>query len=392
MKSMPHHGRWFFLWVLIPTVVVGALVLLLTRYLLDPTVYRNVLQKSLTTALNREVSIGKAKIDLWGGVGMAFEDFRIRDRSQAFDVLQSKRLIVKMKLLPLFKKEVIWRRIVVDSPTFRVTRDKNGQFNLFTGSPLTVAKWEETRKKILETLPSLLGASLTIRGGEIFFSDESVGNSPLKTEMRSFNFELPKIAFHGVTPFHISGKVVHSKKDGLFSINGTIQRIPEDMDLSKGRIEAEVKLKGVETFHFWPYLETVLPMKKISGNFDLNVHYRGALLGPFKTSGKLTMRDVYFDYPQVFSFILKPKVLTLNFEAEYDAKDFKVPRFLIELPEIWIKAKGRIYDIGSREMGMEAEASTSPFDIAEGKKFIPFRIIVPPVSDRLFQAEGKGSF
>ncbi|HUL30311.1 MAG TPA: AsmA-like C-terminal domain-containing protein, partial [Thermodesulfobacteriota bacterium] len=58
----------------------------------------------------------------------------------------------------------------------------------------------------------------------------------------------------------------------------------------------------------------------------------------------------------------------------------------------WVKAKGRIYCIGSKEMGMEAEASTSRFDIAAGKKFIPFRIIVPAVSDRLFRSEGKGSF
>jgi hypothetical protein len=154
----------------------------------------------------------------------------------------------------------------------------------------------------------------------------------------------------------------------------------------------EVKIKGVDSFHFWPYLKTVLPMKMISGILDVNARYRGAFQGPFKTSGKITMRDVLFDYPQVFSFILKPKWLNLDFEAEYDTKNFKIPQFFIELPEIWIKAKGRIYDIGSKEMGMEAEASSSTFDIAEGKKFIPFRIIVPPVSDRLFRSEGKGSF
>ena len=92
---MPRREKWFLIWILIPIVVVGAFLLLLTRYLLDPTIYRNVLQKSLTTALDREISIGKAKIDLWGGVGMAFEDFRVKDRSLAFDLLQSRRLILR---------------------------------------------------------------------------------------------------------------------------------------------------------------------------------------------------------------------------------------------------------------------------------------------------------
>ena len=389
---MRRRKKWSLLWILIPIVVVGAFILLSTRYLLDPNLYRNILQKSLTTALDREVSIGKAKIDLWGGVGMAFEDFRVRDRSLAFDLLQSKTLILKVKLLPLLKREIKWRRIVVDRPMLHIIRDRNGQFNIFSDSPLTGAKRKETEEKILEGLSSLFGCSLAIKDGVIFFSDEGLSDSPLKTEIRSFNFQLSKITFREIFPFQMNGKIVHSKKDGLFSVNGTLQNIPEDMDFSKGRIEAEVKMKGVETLHFWPYLETVLPMKRISGILDLHAQYRGDFHGPFKTSAKISMKDVLFDYPRVFSFILEPKWLNLDFEAEYDTKNFKIPRLFIELPEIWIKAKGRIYDIGSAEMGMEAEASTSSFDIAEGKKFIPFRIIVPPVSDRLFRSEGKGSF
>ena len=220
----------------------------------------------------------------------------------------------------------------------------------------------------------------------------SLGHSPLKTEIRSFNLKLSKIAFREVFPFQINGKIVHSKKDGQFSVNGTVQNILEDMDFSKGRVEAELKINGIETLHFWPYLKTVLPMKMISGLLDLNVHYRGDLHGPFKTSAKIMMKDVLFDYPQVFSSILQPKWLNLNFEAEYDTKSFKIPRFFIELPEIWIKAKGRIYDIGSKEMGMEAEASTSPFDIAEGKKFIPFLIIDPDVLGSPFPVGRKGLF
>jgi hypothetical protein len=389
---MRHRGKWTILWILIPIAVVGAFVLISIHHLLDPNVYRNILQKSLTTSLEREVSIGKAKIDLWGGVGMAFEDFRIKDRSRVFDLLQSKKLTLRVKLLPLLKREVKWRRIVVDRPTLRVVRDKNGQFNIFSNGPLTGDKRQETQKKISEALSSLLGCSLTLQGGEIFFSDEGLDDSPLKTEIRSFNVELSKIAFREVFPFRINGKIIHSKKNGQFSVNGTFQNIPEDMDFSKGSVEVAVKIKGVESLHFWPYLKAVLPMKMISGVLDVNAHYRGDLQGLFKTSGKITMKDVLFDYPQVFSFILKPKWLNLDFEAEYDTKNFKIPLLFLELPEIWIKAKGRIYDIGSKEMGMEAEATSSTFDIAEGKKFIPFRIIVPDVSDRLFRSEGKGSF
>src|SRR5512136_1098732 len=89
--------RWTILWILIPILAVVAFFLFSINFLLDPNIYRNILQKSLTAGLDREVSIGKARITLWGGVGIAFEEFRIKDRSLAFDLLQSKRVILRLK-------------------------------------------------------------------------------------------------------------------------------------------------------------------------------------------------------------------------------------------------------------------------------------------------------
>jgi hypothetical protein len=55
-------------------MVAGAFLLVSINYLLDPHLYRNILQKSLTTLLEREVSIGKAKIYL----GSVAENFQVR--------------------------------------------------------------------------------------------------------------------------------------------------------------------------------------------------------------------------------------------------------------------------------------------------------------------------
>jgi len=384
--------KWTILWILIPIIVLGAFILLTINYLLDPNIYRNILQKSLTTALDREVSIGKAKIYWWGGVGIALEDFRVKDRSLAFDLLQAKRLILRLKLFPLLKREIRWRQIVVDRPAFHLIRDKKGQFNILFDGPFTSEKIEETQKKILNALTSLFGGSIALREGEIFFSDESLNDSPMKTEIRSFNFDLSKVSYREALPFQMNGKIVHSEKESQFSIIGTIQNITEDLDFSKGRVELELKTKNIDTFHFWPYLKTLLPMKTISGTLDLNAHYQGDFKGSFKTSAKIKFKEFLFDYPQVFSSVLQPKWVNIDLKAEYDANDFKIPQFSIELPELWIKAKGRIYNIGSKEMGIEAEASSSPFDVTEGKKFIPFRIITPDVSEPLFRSEGKGLF
>src|SRR4030042_4629200 len=269
---MALRKKWPILWILIPIVVMGMIGLFFTHYFLDPNLYRNVLQESLATTFGREVSIGKAKISLWGGVGIAFEEFRIKDRSLAFDLLRSKRLILKVKFLPLLKREIKWKRIVFEQPNFHLHRDKNGRFNMFDGL-LTSEGLKASQQKMIQTLSTLFGGSFTLRDGEISFSDESLSEPPLITKIQSFNLQFSKVSYGKPFPFHMNGKISHSKKEGQFSIAGTIQNLPEDMDLSKGRLEVEVKMKGIDTFHFWPYLKTLLPMKTISGILDLNAHY-----------------------------------------------------------------------------------------------------------------------
>ena len=387
---MARRKIWFFLWILIPIVVVATVGFLFIQYFLDPNLYRNALQESLTKTLSREVSIGRAKLSLWGGLGIVFEDFRVKDRSRVLDLLQSKRLILRVKFLPLLKREVKWKRIVVDQPSLHLLRDKSGRFNILD-APLTTEGWKASQQKMIQTISTFFEGSFSLQNGAISLSDESLGDSPVVTQIRSFNLRLTKVAYQKPFPFELSGEIVHSTGEGRLSIAGTIQNIAEDMDLSKVRLKGEMKIRGIETSHFWPYLKTLLPMRMISGTLDLNAHYEGAFAGTFKTSAKMKFRDVVYDHPQVFAQILRPKWLNLDLHVDYDLREIRVPRLSLEVPEISVKVKGRIHGIGTKEMGIEAEAQSQPFDLSEAKKFIPYRIITPDVSGPLFRGEGNGS-
>jgi hypothetical protein len=389
---MARRKKWlrFFLWIGIPILIMGMLGLVFLYYFFDPNLYRNVLQKSLTTTLGREVSIGRARINFWGGVGIAFEEVRIKDRSLSFDLLQSKKLILKVKLLPLLKKEIQWNRIALESPTLHLLRDRNGRLNVWD-TPLTPEGVKASQQKMIQTLSTFFGGSFSIRDGEITFSDEGLGDPPLNTQIQSFNLRLSNVSYQKPFPFQLDGKLVYSNKEGSFSIAGMVRNLPEDMNFLETQIEAEVKIKGIEASLFWPYLKGLLPMKMISGSLDMEGHYGGTLAGAFNASAKMKLKDIIYDHPQVFASILTPKEMNLDFDMEYHSEEIRVHRISLELPEIKLFGKGRIYGIGSKEMGLEAEAQSDPFDLSEGKKFIPYRILIPKVSDPLSRAEGSGS-
>jgi uncharacterized protein involved in outer membrane biogenesis len=387
---MKHRKKWFFLWILIPILAVAIFLFLAIPRLLDPALYGKMLQEALSKEIGREVTIGKAKLNVWGGVGIAFENFRVRDRSETFDLLHARKLIATVKIGPLVRREVRWKEMILDAPILYLLRDKNGRFN-FSDEPMTPEALKESQRKLIRTLATLFGGSFTLRNGTIRFTDENLGGSPLITEVRSFNLQLTGVSYEKSFPFFLNGKILHSKREGRFSVSGTIENIPEDMDVSEGSIMAEVETKGIDLSHFWPYLKTWLPMKTVSGFLDLDGNYQGRLSGAFKAQARINFREVVYDHPQVFASIFTPKWVTLDFQIDYDTRDFKIPRYSVKLPDLSIKGKGRIYGIGTKEMGMEAEAQSDPFDLSDGKKYIPYRIIMKDTSDHLFRSEGSGS-
>jgi uncharacterized protein involved in outer membrane biogenesis len=387
---MSRHKKRSWLWVLIPVLAVAALFVVSVNYLIDPAFYRNLVQKSLTANLGREVTIGRARLDLWPGIGVVFEDLRIKDRSLRFDLLQSKRLILRARLLPLLRGEVRWKRIIVDRPVARLTRDRNGDYNFFDASP-GGQPLKGSGQKLIQVLSTLFGGSLSFREGTISLLDESLGDTPVLTEIRAFSLQLSEISHGKAFPFRLAGRTVQRKGDGLFSIEGTVRDLPQDLDLTKGTIDAEVKIEGIDLTSLWPYLKKTLPLRELSGILDVSGRYRGQGTGAFKASGKASLKDVVYDQPQVFSYVHTPKWVKIDFDLEYDKKDFNASRFSVELPEIAIKGKGKIYGIGTPDMGVDAEAQSGFFDLSDAKKLIPYGLLRDrELADHLFRAEGRG--
>ena len=386
---MTRRTKWTLLWILIPMIAMGIFFFLSLNYLINPAFYRNIIQKSLALGLEREVTIGKAEISVWEGLGVSLSDLRIRDRSREFDILQAKKVILKASIISLLRREVKWKEMVLYQPSVRIVRDKEGRFN-FSGASGSPAEMGASQKKLTEALTTFFGGFLTLRDGEIFFSDERLEGLPLITRIGSFTLHLSEMTFHRPFPFQLSGRIDPSRTEGSFSIVGTIQNIPENMDLSKGRIKARVDLKGMDVSHFWPYLRKVLPMNKISAVVDLQGRFQGGFSGGFQASVKAKFRELVYDHPQVFAYVLTPGRVNVDLEANYTRKDFNVSRFSVELPDITVKGKGKIYGIGTDEMGMDAEGQSNLFDLSDAKKYIPYRIITRDVSDHLFHSEGSG--
>jgi len=163
---MSFRRRRFILYILIPLGVLATLSYFSIRHFLDPKVYGNIFQEQLTRMLGRNVTLGKATVSFWRGVGIAFEDIRVKDQSAEVDLLRSNRVILRVELLPLIIGQVRWKRIVFERPILNLRRDKEGRFNLFDGRS-TDAPLKTIQQEVLKRLETLFGGSVVFQDGEV---------------------------------------------------------------------------------------------------------------------------------------------------------------------------------------------------------------------------------
>lgn len=372
------------LWIFIPIIFTCFFTGVLIFYLIDPTIYKNIIQEKLSSSLEREVYIGNAKINLFKGFGIVFEDIRIKDSSFLFDLFQSETVLLKLKLSSLLRKEVQFKEINFYRPKIQIIKYKNGNLNI------TNIKKEkgESEKKLYKIIFTLFGSSITFRDGEIRFLDESM-KDPFKTEIKELNLHLYPASSNNLK-FRLKGKLIQGQKQGSFSLTGAVHNISEDFDLKNAEHDFQLEIQAIDISYFWPYLKRFVPFKKFSADLDLSLNYQGKVNTAFTVSSKLRLKEPILDYPQVFFYTLKPKWLNISFNLNYDLKNLIIPKVLFELPELSIKSSGKIYSIGSKDMGIEAEAQSNPFDLSQVKKYIPLNIIAPYVSNFISKTEAGG--
>ncbi len=96
-------------------------------------------------ALGRKVEIGRVRVSIFKGV--VLENFVIKESDGRTDFLRVGEFVLKYKLLPLLKKQIVISEVKVISPYIRIYRDSSGRFNY---ESLRVLKSKGSGKKAVK--------------------------------------------------------------------------------------------------------------------------------------------------------------------------------------------------------------------------------------------------
>ncbi|HZH48278.1 MAG TPA: AsmA family protein, partial [Nitrospira sp.] len=111
-------------------VIGGAAFLWFSPYLTGEDYLKDFFLHQLEQNLGRKIDVHRIKLVLFPRIRLELTEVAIHDRNSEGVLLSAKKLDLVLRLIPLLRKQVVGKRLLIDEPTFTLRRDRTGHWNV----------------------------------------------------------------------------------------------------------------------------------------------------------------------------------------------------------------------------------------------------------------------
>ncbi|HET9574938.1 MAG TPA: AsmA family protein, partial [Nitrospira sp.] len=111
-------------------VIGGAAFLWFSPYLTGEDYLKDFFLHQLEQNLGRKIDVHRIKLVLFPRIRLELTQVAIHDRNSEGVLLSAKKLDLVLRLIPLLRKQVVGKRLLIDEPTFTLRRDRTGHWNV----------------------------------------------------------------------------------------------------------------------------------------------------------------------------------------------------------------------------------------------------------------------
>lgn len=227
-------------WVVFGAIAVCVVlfVMLLVPFFVNAETFRPTVESQLSSALGRNVTLGKLSFSLLAGSLIA-EDISIAD-DPAFSrvpFIQAKKLDVGVEVLPfLFHHQVRITKLKIDTPSIQLIEHANGKWNY---SSLGGSSQSATAQQS-SSVPDLSVGELKITSGSAMVSSIPVTARPF--EYTDVNLTVKQFSFLKSFPFDLSAKL---PAGGTLKLTGDAGPISQK-DTTETPFHAKLELRSFD--------------------------------------------------------------------------------------------------------------------------------------------------
>ena len=272
--------------ILLLLVLIGAV---LAPFMIDLNQYKGTILSKIKPYVPREVDFEHIELTVLSGFGAELRGLRVAD-NPAFsegDFLQLEGLQVRVMLLPLLKRQIKIKRIILKRPMIRLARNADGELSF---SDLVMEAEEDTAGEETPTaeetpaegetaggigaLAGLLVSEFSIQQGRVVYQDDMLrpGQSPLVID--ALDVDVRDLAFDRPVSIRVAADLLSGSGQN-FEFAGTVGPVGEEVQPETVPFDVRSSLRELPLGTVLSLLPSEFPVRIRSGTGSVSWEAEG---------------------------------------------------------------------------------------------------------------------
>jgi hypothetical protein len=117
--------------IILACVVLAGVFLAFSRELTGQDYLKDFVLEQLEESLGRKIDVRRVRFMIFPSIRTELSDITIHDPQSEQVVLTAKRVDLVLRLLPLLKKQIVGKRLLIEEPMLTLRRNEGGRWNIF---------------------------------------------------------------------------------------------------------------------------------------------------------------------------------------------------------------------------------------------------------------------
>lgn len=247
--------------LLVLLVAIFAIGYMVYDQLSDIDQLKATLVESLEKQTHRKISIGRAELGFVSGMNIKLSNISVRNPVVGKPEFTAREVRMIIKLLPLLRKKVEFRKFILDSPAFQITRSAEGKFSYDDLRDIFSHQDENQPETRLIIFHENLIPKVEIINGEVRFLDfyQQSSPDPRDIQIHNINLTLGKNILQAPFTYSLHAEIPNADRNAVFDISGKIRGPSGNLHLASLSLEGTAKIHDL----YLPKFKSYFPEKAV---------------------------------------------------------------------------------------------------------------------------------
>jgi uncharacterized protein YhdP len=375
-------------------LLVFAVALIAFYHLIQVGELRRFLVSEFEQHTGLKVEVGEAEVEMGRVVGVSFHDFTLREPEQDRPVITAPRIVIRVALLPLLERKLVFYGVRLHEPRLQVARDEQGKMPWL--DPLVNLSLH--RQQAAEFSIDL--REIRIEKGDIAFVDHFAGKDAVTTRFHEVDLSLQRMRTKGLlglalrlkSPggqpqegirFKLRTIVDRSERQADLAATGRALFSEAPLDIRKAWLEADLESENLPAAFLWEYYDRPLADAVPRGDLAYRVRWEGNLSEGSHLKGEVRFAGLEADARNIFPSALKLGDGRIDLALDWKPRELRIQRADVRSADLTFALQGSLHFPDGRDPEVDLHLTTPFLSLAAARHFVPVKLFNSPRLENL---------